>query len=893
MHATTNLTPPARRTRGPVTRWIAGISLGLLLGLSASGTAAAPPPAGTAIGNQASATYLDSSGISRTVTSNSVQTVVQQVAALTLTANGAKTAAVGSTVYYPHTVTNTGNGSDTFNLTAVNATGVTFSMTGVTIYLDNGSGQPTGAAITSTGALASGAAFKFIVAATVPNTATTGQTNNLTVTATSVFTPAQTATNTDTTTVTNNAVINVTKSVSLASAAPGSATAITYTLTYSNTGNATATTVKITDAIPAGMTWVSASGLWSVTGATALVDAKTTYGTSPNQLTYDYNVTTAGTVTAVLANVAPGQSGTISFQVKVAATATAGTINNTALTSYNDGAGNTVNGTSNTVPFTVTKVGGVTLTPPAAVASPVYPNNTVSFANVITNTGDANDTFNITLAAGATAFPAGTTFQLLKSDNATPLVDTNGDGIVDTGPVAPGASYTVYLKATLPAGATGTGPFIENKTATSTVDPTKSATGADTLTGIASVNVTNNAILGGSGVLGTGIGPEASPVVTNTVNPGASTAFIVYVNNTGAVADSYALASTLAAPGGWTVAFRADGGVGNCSTTGAVLTTTASIAAGGNALVCAVVSVPAGYAAGTVDFNFRAQSATTGALDTINDAVTVNAAGVRSLTFTPSNTGQASAGGTVIYSHTITNNGNVTEGAAAGGSTITLSSVNTQTGWTAVQYYDINGTGVFAANDPVIPATGLQSVLAAGIPAGKSIVIFDVVQAPSGAASGVVDTTTLTLTTTNNAGGYTTTVPPVVTLTDSTTVVAGNVTLVKTQVLDATCAGGITTGYSTVAITAGALPGACVDFQLTVQNVGSTNATQVTVSDATPAFTTMSAAPVPVITYPGTAVTGATISSPAAGTTGTVSATFPTLTPGQSAVITFGVKIQQ
>src|SRR6185437_7060337 len=148
---------------------------------------AAPPPAGTAIGNQASATYTDTSGISRSVTSNVVQTIVQQVASLTLT----------------------GNGSDSFNLTAVNGSG--FNMSGIQIFADNGSGQPTGPALTSSGPLAAGAAFKFIVVATVPTSATAGQTNTLSVTATSVFNAALNAANTDTTTVTNNAVISVTK----------------------------------------------------------------------------------------------------------------------------------------------------------------------------------------------------------------------------------------------------------------------------------------------------------------------------------------------------------------------------------------------------------------------------------------------------------------------------------------------------------------------------------------------------------------------------------------------------------------------------------------------------------------------------------------------------------
>src|SRR3954470_3251685 len=84
----------------------------------ASGTAYAAPAAGTVIGNQATATYLDASSTSRLATSNPVQTTVSQVKSFTLTANGARTAAPGQTVYYPHTITNTGNGSDTYTLTA-------------------------------------------------------------------------------------------------------------------------------------------------------------------------------------------------------------------------------------------------------------------------------------------------------------------------------------------------------------------------------------------------------------------------------------------------------------------------------------------------------------------------------------------------------------------------------------------------------------------------------------------------------------------------------------------------------------------------------------------------------------------------------------------------------
>src|SRR5207248_4563183 len=147
----------------------------------------------------------------------------------------------------------------------------------------------------------------FRSAATLPGTATAAQTNAVTVTATSAFDATKTASNADTTTVTNNAVVSVTKAVSAASGAPGSGP-YTYTLTYTNTGNSTATTVALSDAIPAGMTYVAASGRWSVTGATALSDGGGTSGTAPNTITSTY---TAGsnTFAATVAQVPAGQSG--------------------------------------------------------------------------------------------------------------------------------------------------------------------------------------------------------------------------------------------------------------------------------------------------------------------------------------------------------------------------------------------------------------------------------------------------------------------------------------------------------------------------------------------------------------------------------------------------------
>jgi len=79
-----------------------------------------------------------------------------------------------------------------------------------------------------------------------------------------------------------------------------------------------------------------------------------------------------------------------------------------------------------------------------------------------------------------------------------------------------------------------------------------------------------------------------------------------------------------------------------------------------------------------------------------------------------------------------------------------------------------------------------------------------------------------------------------------------------------------------------AKPGECVLYQITVTNVGSADATSVVVSDVTPTYTTLKTA---------AATTVGTATSPTVGTAGAVTATVGTLTPSQSAVVTFSVKI--
>ena len=332
------------------------------LGILSTQASAAPsqtPPAGTSIGNQATATYTDGAGTTRTVTSNVVTTVVQQVASLTLTTNNTTTAAVGNMVSYPHVLTNTGNGTDTYTISVAQAGGNPFNLSNATIYYDaNGNGQvDPGDTVISNGsvspAVPAGKAISLIVQGTVP--ASASGTSSLTITATSSTDGSKTASNTDAVTVTTNAVISLSKAVSSPSGAPGTGP-YTYTLAYTNTGNSDAASVSITDAIPSGLTYVAGSGRWSVSGATALTDAS---GGDPAGIAYDYNVTTPGTITIVVSSVPKNSSGYVTFQFNVGAATSASTIYNQASLSYSDlpSGGSTITGTSNKVPFDVTPYG--------------------------------------------------------------------------------------------------------------------------------------------------------------------------------------------------------------------------------------------------------------------------------------------------------------------------------------------------------------------------------------------------------------------------------------------------------------------------------------------------------------------------------------------------------
>ncbi len=885
MNTVTSTTLRARARRPSIRASVLAIAILLFGNVAFAQTAT--PAAGTVIGNQATATYQDTTGTIRTTASNLVQTTVSQVRSFTLTANGAKTAAPGQTVYYPHTITNTGNGADTYALNAA-TTGGAFTHTGLVYYIDaNGDGLPDNATpITSSGAIPAGGQFRYVVAGVVPAGATAGQTGTITLTATD--TAANTASNTDTTTVANS-VINVTKALSTTSGPSPSTGPITVTLSFTNSGTQAAANVALTDALPSGMTYVANSGRWSASGATALSDAA---GGDPAGINY---TVTGSTVSATITSVAAGVSGTVTFQITVASgqapTTPANAANTTNTATFATSTQTTAN--TNSVTYSVLQTAAVSAT--GATVAAAGQGGTVSFTNAITNNGTGTDSFDITFPAPGSPgnnFPAGTTFALYQSDGATTLFDSNGDGRPDTGPLAPGASYNVVLRATLPTSATG-GPFSVTKTATSALNPTVTATATDTLTVITNntVDLTNNTARADSTPAGTaaagnaattGFGPGvATVIVTNTVTPAAAaattSAFQLYVNNTGASADSYNLSVTSALPTGWTVTFFRDGGAGNCSTLGAALTNTGPLAAGRNTLVCAVANIPpanTGNApAGTSNITYQVQSPTTpGAADTIVDAVTVNA--VHNVVLTPNGAQQTFPGGAVTYVHTLSNRGNAAETATFPAGFLTDSQI--AAGWTSALYIDTNGNGVLDVGTDAQVTTATTLPLAVNASATLFVRVF----AP-GSASPINPPDVTTVTATYNGGASTASA-------NDTTTVTNGLLLVKDQVA-VLCTNLTPSGYSTAAIPAGpsTAPGQCIAYRITATNTTAGAITGIVLSDNIPANTTRAdSCGVPAAT--GGATVGGTSAN---GAGGTVTASLATLASTASFQLTFCARI--
>lgn len=483
-------------------RWVTAVLI--LLGVfstSLPGLAhAAPPPANAVIGNQAAASYVDSTGKTRTATSNLVQTTVQQVYAHELSAENVKIVAPETMVYFPHTLSNTGNGGDSFALSMSQLGDDSFNLDNLNIYADsNGDGVPDNAVpITSSGPVAAGQTFKFVISGGVGKSLVEGakalirvgavghrsDPNNYEASSTSPSGDQKGST--DTATVSNGAVLLLQKSYSITSGAASNT--LNVTLNYMNYGSRPATGLVITDTI---------GGSGSVQGVpfdtrqmSYVLNSTKINGVAVNDNRRGVSFSN-NRLTISLPDLQPNRQGSVRFTVQVNnATAGAEQTSNVAGVSWSGGGEQASNAVSYTVQVSgaasvalgdsraagtgggseaSTKnnrsgVGAGSVSDTSTVTNPVdsaaLDNGIVLdqvpqgaspvFHSILTNASDVADSFN--LKVENVSYPTGTRFELIDAAGV-PLTDSNGDGIADSGPLSAKTAMDVFVRVSLPVDA--------------------------------------------------------------------------------------------------------------------------------------------------------------------------------------------------------------------------------------------------------------------------------------------------------------------------------------------------------------------------------------------------------------------------------------------------------
>ncbi|MDB5743497.1 MAG: conserved repeat domain protein [Polaromonas sp.] len=683
----------------------------------------------------------------------------------------------------------------------------------------------------------------------------------------------------------------------------------TYTLNLSNTGGAVGK-IAISDTLPSGFTYVPGSAVWSSAPGAVLTDAAL-----GDPAGIDFRAT-GNTVTAVVAALNPNVTQSVSFVVLVNDTASIGTSSTTNTATYNpsdapaatSAAPGTLGSSTNPASYTVTAsyslaMGSVASTAVTAkdtvpgtpngtaadltVRPSVSPGGSVVFTQTVYNTGNATDTVNVT--AQNVTFPTGTTFQFFNAGGVVALLDTTGDGVVDTGPIAVNSSVSIIVRANVPAGTTAAGPYTVNVRGVSAGDTSKIDATQDQVTALiasaALIDLTNTAVGTGIGNVGSGdLGAGPSPSATTTVSTpaGSSALFTLFLKNNDSIINSYNLSASQTAafpgslPAGWTVKYVAGGAT--CSA--AAISQPVAVAVAAQVQVDACVTPPVSQTPVVAQpMYFRVTStavASTGAIvsDTKLDAVTVTIANTFGATLTPDNNGQVAAGGSVVYAHTLTSTG----AQSCGSYTLAASPTATALGWTTVIYVDVNGDGQLDAGDTLY-TTGSLSLGA--YPATQKLLVK--VFAPGGAAAGAADVATVTATFAANCGAPS--------ATDTSTVITGQIRLVKTQGLNAAC--NTTVPALSAAPIGAAKPGDCIVYRVVATNEGAAPVSNLAINDAIPAYTSLSATQ-PAVRCESTGITTAfTTAANYASTAVAVScgSAANSVIPGGSATMTFSVKI--
>lgn len=839
------------------------------------------------ISNMAVGEYSEEgSTVVQVARSNLVQTTILPVYSLNLVAANNKTVVAGQTVYFNHILTNTSNETDQYTFTVSNnPTGDDFDFvnSSLMVYLDaNNDGIPDGSAITGY-TLGAGQSVGLIVAASIPNTITTGKVANLTLMVTSANGASGTNSNVDKATVTDQSTLVVRKKFSQITAANGDV--VTIRLDYQNPTNTIVPTATLTDTLGSNLTYEVNTGKWN--GVT-VYDA---VGGTADPTGINYSVT-SNVVTATLTNIPANTIGYIEFNVKINKSI-AGKIENVInVTGPTTDTSNTA--VVNVLPIYAVKMNGsasnVSDNTNTITASAVPQGGELKFTNYVWNIGNTTDRFNLTLTNST--FPAGSQIELYRADGVTPLLDSNGDGIPDTGLLAANTNIPVVVKVRFPSSYTVTTNTVFEVTpqAQSVGDGGKTSTIKDqgTLTPVSQlVDLTNadNTGLGNGAVDNSGAAWKTITVKSsdNAVT-GGQVIFPLTVKHTG-VGTEYLLSanassdfSSLTLPAGVNrVRFYASTNGTNCSGLGNEIGKTIYLNNAETQLVCAVVEVDKVNKDVTVPIYFRVISTSfvgkdNPAQDMIKNAVTIQSVNsVPQLEFTPDLHAQVAPLGTVVYRHLLTNPA-ATDFTGSYGFIIN----NSESSFNSVLFLDVDGDGKFSSGD-------LNIRTLADLPGGKVAAheqIQLLLQVTNVVNNNVnqANTTVVSLTDSSNQ--------VIASIKDVTTVNQTQLKLSKLQARDFNCDGTADESYTTNSLNIGKQAngqGQCVLYKVILTNTSATAmSTAFTFRDMTPAYTVLSQSPI--------CTSCSSMTAPTVGNAGAVSGTLNSVAANQSYEFNFGVR---
>lgn len=842
------------------------------------------------ISNMAVGEYSEEgSTVVQVARSNLVQTTILPVYSLNLVAANNKTVVAGQTVYFNHILTNTSNETDQYTFTVSNnPTGDDFDFvnSSLMVYLDaNNDGIPDGSAITGY-TLGAGQSVGLIVAASIPNTITTGKVANLTLMVTSANGASGTNSNVDKATVTDQSTLVVRKKFSQITAANGDV--VTIRLDYQNPTNTIVPTATLTDTLGSNLTYEVNTGKWN--GVT-VYDA---VGGTADPTGINYSVT-SNVVTATLTNIPANTIGYIEFNVKINKSI-AGKIENVINVT-----GPTTD-TSNTAVVNVAPVYAVKMNGSASnvsdntntiTASAVPQGGELKFTNYVWNIGNTTDRFNLTLTNST--FPAGSQIELYRADGVTPLLDSNGDGIPDTGLLAANTNLPVVVKVRFPSSYTVSTPtaFAVSPRAQSVGDGSKTSTIQDqgTLTPVSQlVDLTNSPENTG---LGNGAVEDSNHLAWKTILAvksssnavaGGQAIFPLKISHTG-VGTEYLLSanassdfSSMTLPAGVNrVRFYTSSNGTDCSVLGNEIGKTRYLNDGQSQLVCAVVEVDKVNKDVTVPIYFRVISTSfvgtdNPAQDTIKNAVEIQSVNAKpQLEFTPDLHGQVAPLGTVVYRHLLTNPA-ATDFTGSYGFIIN----NSESSFNSVLFLDVDGDGKFSSGD-------LNIRTLADLPGGKVAAheqIQLLLQVTNVANNNLNQTNTTVVNLTDSSNQV------FASITDVTTVKQSQLTLTKLQARDFDCNGTADESYTTNSLNIGKQAngqGQCVLYKVILTNTSATAMSSAfTFRDMTPAYTVLSQSP--------TCTSCSGITAPSVGNAGTVSGTLNSVAANQSYEFNFGVR---